>query len=142
MDVIGDVGITGDVDIVGNTEITGGNLKVGTPGTPIDSMIVGRILITVNGASAPVIKAGSGYTVTQLGSGGSLEVRINLSSPFPGVAAGPTPDGVVVVAQAIYGGGSGPYFYCNTWTDTSFNLRGINWVSGSVQVFFTAYAVS
>lgn len=141
MDVIGDVEITGDVDIIGNTEITGGNLKVGTPGTPIDSMIVGRIQVNVNGAPPVTIKAGTGYTASMVGSGPSLEVQINLNSAFPGVAPGTNPDGVVVMAQAISGSAS-THFYCNSWTDTSFNLRGIGFSSGTVQVNFTAYSVS
>lgn len=141
LDLIGNAEITGDVNITGNTEINDGNLKVGSPGTPINTMIVGRIQVNVNGAPPVIIKAGTGYTASTVGSGASLEVQIDLNSAFPGVAPGTNPDGVVVMAQAISQSAS-THFYCNSWTDTSFNLRGIGFASGIVQVNFTAYSVS
>ena len=117
---------------------------LGPGGTPISKIIVGRISVNVDGAGlTPVIKAGTGFTAAHVpgGSGVDLEIKITLSSVFPGISTGTNPDNVVVLCQAVSGVASA-YFYCNTWTNTSFNLRGIGFGSGSVQIHFTAYSVS
>ena len=103
-------------------------------------MIVGRVLLQINGSGA-TIKAGSGYTVTMTGSGAALAARIDLAAPFPGITPGSNPDGVVVICQKLDSLLT-TTFYCSSWTESSFTLRGIGYSSGTVQVHFTAYAVS
>ncbi len=152
---IGDLSISGTGTFGGNVNASGGNitnsLNIGdslfqggslalNAGTIINGMIVGRAILQVNG-SGSTIKAGSGFTVTMIGSNAALAARVDLSAPFPGITPGSNPDGVVVLCQAI-SGASTSYFYCSSWTEDSFTLRGIGFSSGSVQVHFTAYAVS
>jgi hypothetical protein len=83
------------------------------------------------------------------GSGAALAARVDLTTPFPGVpvySAGPpvvnaNPNGVVVLCQAV-SANSTQYFYCSSWTNSSFTLRGIGFASGTVQVHFMAYSVA
>ena len=112
-------------------------------GNYITKQIVGRVEININGTGIN-IRAGSGYTASYPlgGSGPDLEIIVTPTGGFPGIAGGALPNGVVVLCQAI-SSLTTQKFYCSSWTNSTFNLRGIGYSgSGTVQVCFTAYSVS
>jgi hypothetical protein len=127
---------------------TGFEISTDGTGTRVTKQIIGRLLINWDG-SAGTILAGGGFTFTMTGSGAALAARVDLTTPFPGVpvySAGPpvvnaNPNGVVVLCQAV-SANSTQYFYCSSWTNSSFTLRGIGFASGTVQVHFMAYSVA
>jgi hypothetical protein len=120
-------------NLVNRLLIDKNGVKFSDIGTPIKKMFVGRIQANVNGAPPVTILAGTGFTATHVGSGSSLEVKIELTG-------GTFEGNVVVICQAI-SSSSTSYFYNNTWGSNYFNLRGMGFSSGTVQVHFVAYSV-
>ena len=120
-------------NLVNRLLIDKNGVKFSDIGTPIKKMFVGRIQANVNGAPPVTILAGTGFTATHVGSGSSLEVKVQL-------VGGTFEGNVVVICQAI-SSSSTSYFYNNTWGSDYFNLRGIGFNSGTVQVHFVAYSV-
>jgi hypothetical protein len=119
----------------------GSSISIGSSGTNIKKMVVGRLEITINGSVDPVIKAGSGFTAVAMSgyTGASLRVRVSVTGGF-GVGSGTNPNGVVVIANGI-SDTANSYFYCPSWTNNDFEIRCGGAGSGTVQVNFVAYSV-